>query len=245
MSASIKYWNRDRDTDARVKNAIQYIKSAFNKQTKNAKVINIDLMVCGHGAHPFGSASQPGDYIDFMVGIGQERIKEFGEHDLKEFYSKLQNELAKLHISFKWNTIWPYVGGRDCKLDVINEVYQLDCIPKEFDTLNKLLTKYTNKSLNPYEWYVVRLFGKRGKYDESGDKTFRCYDNSRCQRAIDVIRKYCTSKYDILTWSLVKYDDIDTDYSIHYETECYGYRDIKLHIIVKTPTGRNKCDMMF
>lgn len=72
--------------------------------------------------------------------------------------------------------------------------------------------------------YSVQLFGKRGRYDESGDR-FYYHKRAEMQQALSEIIEYIKQQgrtiRNVRSW---RDDDIETGYSRAYETECYGCR---------------------
>lgn len=237
-----------------VNNIMNKIKQMF-AEDKNAqcKEVKIGLLVCGHGAHPFGAAALPTDYIDFSIQIGKESYTGYGSYDIEHLYRHIHNRLENLKktdkryatLSFESKEIYPYCGANNVRIsNTIPTIKMLAEPCKEFGQLNKMLVKYANKTINPLEWYRTDLCGKRGTYNESGTPTYNCFDTRCCQQIIDYIRKHKSSK-DKLTFNINANDDIDTEYSIKYETECYGRRYMSLTIDITTPTGRNKAHFAF
>lgn len=70
--------------------------------------------------------------------------------------------------------------------------------------------------------YLSNLFGKRGQYNESGKRDYTAFNKNRCEKYINNIKSFGRKKTNA---SIKNVDDIDTDYSIRYETECYGQRE--------------------
>lgn len=255
MSASVKYTNKSSDEITQdIIRIIAKIKQmlAEDKSTQ-CKEVNIGLSVCGHGAHPFGAAALSTDYIDFAIQVGKESWNGYGSRDIDKIYNTLKSQLEELKktdkryatISFESEEIYPYCGAKSVRFsNVIPTIKMLAEPCKEFEKLNKILLKYTNKTISPLKWYRVDLFGKRGTYDESGTPTYNCFDTRYCQQIIDYIKKHKSSK-DKLTFSITTNDDIDTEYSIKYETECYGRRYMSVVVDITTPTGRNKAHFAF
>lgn len=110
---------------------------------------------------------------------------------------------------------------------------------KEFAALNRTLSRHSGKTLDPFQLYNVRLTGKRGRYGESGQPEYGMHNAEACAEALSWIRKHKTAA-DKLSWVVADYDDIDTEYSIKYETECYGVRHKELNITLTTPKGKVK-----
>ena len=111
------------------------------------------------------------------------------------------------------------------------EIYAKPC--KEFISLYKLLEKYANKSLGE---------------TEGGARQYLCYNAKQCQNIIDTIRKHRTSK-DTLRFDIEECfshgDDYDYEIAQYQESEWYGSNQAKLHITIKTPSGKVKTDYKF
>ena len=111
-----------------------------------------------------------------------------------------------------------------------------------------MLEKYANKSLGETEVFYARVCGKRSSWSECGTRKYLCYDAKRCQAIINTIRKCRTSK-DSFGFDVEECfshgDDYDYEIAQHQESEWYGSNQAKLHIIIKTPSGRVKVDYKF
>ncbi|MDD6552162.1 MAG: hypothetical protein PUF37_01045 [Prevotellaceae bacterium] len=95
----------------------------------------------------------------------------------------------------------------------------------EFVELKKYLLERFSFKIQQKDLYRVRLFGKRGYYDESGDKTYLCYLPKACAYLLQLLKSAKGSRI-----KLYFDDDIDTDDSIMYETECYGRRKVSFKV---------------
>jgi hypothetical protein len=93
--------------------------------------------------------------------------------------------------------------------------------------------------LKDYELYSVELFGKRGRYDESGMKEFLCHQPLRCKKALETLRKARTSGCT-LSIKLKNEDDGNYDESVRYETEYYGCRTRIMEVTINTKGGKKK-----
>ena len=119
---------------------------------------------------------------------------------------------------------------------------------KEFITLTKMLEKYTNKTIGETDVFFARVCGKRSSWSESGKRHYLCYDSQKCQAIIDEIRKHKASK-DTLTFDVEECfshgDEYDYNIAQYQESEWYGSNQAKLHITIKTPSGKVKADYKF
>lgn len=126
------------------------------------------------------------------------------------------------------------------------ELFAKPC--KEFVSLYRLLEKCANKSLGETEVFFARVCGKRSSWSESGKRSYLCYDAKQCQEIIDAIRKHRTSK-DVLTFAIEECfshgDEYDYEIAQYQESEWYGSNQAKLHITIKTPSGKVKADYKF
>lgn len=127
-------------------------------------------------------------------------------------------------------------------IDKFTDVKQVYLVPKpckEYKQLQKWLAKYGNFNLKDYELYSVELFGKRGRYDESGMKEFLCHQPSRCKKALETLRNARTSG---CTMSIKLENDDHGNYeeSVRYETEYYGVRYRVMNVTIYTKGGKKK-----
>jgi len=126
------------------------------------------------------------------------------------------------------------------------EMYAKPC--KEFITLYKMLEKYANRTLGETEVFFARVCGKRSSWSESGERQYLCYNAKQCQNIIDTIRKHRTSK-DSFGFEVEECfshgDDYDYEIAQYQESEWYGSNQTKLHITIKTPSGKVKADYKF
>lgn len=100
---------------------------------------------------------------------------------------------------------------------------------KEFNQLAKLVLKKYGINLGIKDLYSVHLFGKCGRYSESGSRNYNiAYNSATCQRYIDYIKSFGRKK---TTCKIVADDDMeDLEHSRIALTECYGYRTMRLRI---------------
>lgn len=121
----------------------------------------------------------------------------------------------------------------------VKQVYLVPKPCKEYTQLQKWLAKYGNFNLKDFELYSVSLFGKRGRYDESGMKEFLCHQPLRCKKALERLRKERTTGCT-LSIKLKNEDDGNYDESIRYETEYYGCRTRIMEVTINTKGGKKK-----
>ena len=98
---------------------------------------------------------------------------------------------------------------------------------KEFKTLSKVVEKKYGINLKLTDIYNVRLFGKSGRYDESGERVYVAFNDTMCNELINEIKSFGRKKTKA---TITNIDDIDTDYSRKYLTECYGIRKRSISI---------------
>ena len=121
----------------------------------------------------------------------------------------------------------------------VKSVYLVPKPCKEYGQLQRWLAKYANFNLKDYELYSVELFGKRGRYDESGMKEFLCHQPLRCKKALERLRKERTTGCT-LSVKLKNEDDGNYDESVRYETEYYGCRTRIMDVTINTKGGKKK-----
>lgn len=247
MSARIIYSNYKSDEiNTFAMKVTKQIATITKKQNGNVKSVNIDYYSVGHGRSPFGRGADVNSYIDFAVSVGELRVEGLGERDLNTLCRFVADMLSECEAyQFKTEEHSLYCGMHDVDIKCIREVVCLAKPCKEFDALNKFITKRTGKGIDILKWYDVDLFGKRGSYDESGNKTYLCFNAKKCAAILAEIKPKATAK-DTMTFAIVEQDYIDDlDYSIRYETECYGRRYNRLEVKVTTPSGREKLNKKF
>lgn len=228
----------------------QLLFNEVEKQLKQGSELNLDVLSCGHGNRPFGSNPDPESWIDYSITINNKKIIEcltFGELKLeienfyKEFDKKKDKRKYNKTLFCESNSKSLDWSGNHTLL-FPTKIIWLNDIPKEFYTLQKHIFRYTINQflIQPNNFYEVKLFGKRGHYDESGNRVYFMLDPKLCNYYIQWIREHRSSR-DILDVSIEKYDYLDDlDYSIEYETECYGTRKVELSIKVLTPARKVK-----
>lgn len=204
--------------------------------------VNIDFLQVGHGFRPFGK-NGPNDFIDFTLSVCGTKVSGLGKYDASDILNNLKKSLVDNNhqdvIECEDKDIFLTYGNfiPDMVLPLKYRYYSKPC--KEFDELNKLLKKRCGKELGYKDLYRVDLFGKRGSYSESGSQYLFCYDAKYCTKAIKWVKDNYKDKQK-LTFEVTTIDDIDTDYSVRYETECYGSRLVTLHFNLKTEGGKER-----
>ena len=98
---------------------------------------------------------------------------------------------------------------------------------KRVKILSKLVEKKYGINLKLTDIYNVRLFGKSGRYDESGERVYVAFNDTMCNELINEIKSFGRKKTKA---TITNIDDIDTDYSRKYLTECYGIRKRSISI---------------
>lgn len=75
--------------------------------------------------------------------------------------------------------------------------------------------------------FCVKLFGKRGYYSESGERQYlpNCYWVTK-----QLAKILSENDSKVVSVETRTYDEIDTDYSRRYETECYGTKTTDITI---------------
>lgn len=118
-----------------------------------------------------------------------------------------------------------------------------------FKKLDGKLSKYGDRKLGQYECFVVRQFGKRGRYS---DTDCPMYLSQQCKRSEGIcgdILKWITAnrkgKNTLKVETIERVDHEDEQYSRYYETECYGSRQVNLVLSVVTPSGKVKASSEF
>lgn len=249
MSASVKYStiSNEQVTEYATKIALN-IKDILIKDIKKEEQtysqVKVEVWTTGHGIRPFGN-NAPTDYIDLTLKMRGLKVEGLGTRDVNRVLNKAKtllkadNRLPIDRLEITDSEIRYSYGLSDSEtLPTQFRLYSKPC--KEFVQMNRMIQRYTAKNIAMKDLYSVNLFGKRGQYDESGDQNLRCYNSAFCQSVIDWIRTHKLTS-DTLSVKVEKRDYIDDlDYSIRYETECYGQRVIRLVLAVTTKGGKVK-----
>jgi hypothetical protein len=221
-----------------------YIKKTF-KQMGSRTNCELDIRLNNWGSRLNGKWHWSRTEIEFDNTIYEYKDKQV---DDVAFIRILNDAVALSNVRCKvYNQTYGdgYWTPQETRFERV-EIYAKPC--KEFITLYKMLEKYANKSLGETEVFYARVCGKRSSWSECGTRKYLCYDAKQCQAIIDTIRKYRTSKdsfgFDVED-CFSHGDDYDYEIAQHQESEWYGSNQAKLHIIIKTPSGRVKADYKF
>lgn len=199
---------------------IAAIKKELKAKSGNVKEVDVEVYVYGHGARPFGSYL-PNDYRDVTIRVGKNHWDGLDNYDVPV----LKHELEKYVKEFD-NVVRDGVFFSE-DFPKTFRMFGKPC--KEFKQLAKLVEKKYGIVLKVDDLYNVRLFGKSGRYGESGEREYAAFSETLCLFYINEIKSFGRKKTKA---TITNMDDIDTDYSARYLTECYGYRkrgiDVKL-----------------
>ena len=117
------------------------------------------------------------------------------------------------------------------------EIFGKPC--KEFNELNKILSKYGSKEVGEFDVFHVRVCGKRSTYSESGDYHYLCHDKNACLSIIEYI-KANKGRNGIVSIEVKEYLDHGDDYDIamRTESEWYGSMGNSLKVTIKGGKGK-------
>ena len=223
MSARCKYTTGKTDAQLKetAKDIFNHIKAEMVTDKSDVKEVTLNLSMVGHGFRPFGD-NDPSAYIDLCIdvcghqfdGIGSCEIikvaKELGTLAKSAGYEMEDKEhQADLRTTFTFPTTFR-TYGKPCKA---------------FKELAKVVERKTGLVLEPTTLYRCRLFGKRSTYGESGRKYYTAFNERECARLLENVKSFGRKR---IKAEVTTYDDIDTDTSSRYETECYGSREVTL-----------------
>lgn len=202
------------------------VKSLLDVDSHDVRECKVKVSVVGHGLRPFGDY-EPSDYIDLSITVGGKSFDGLGKYDVGEIALDLRSLAEKSGIEVE-DTDLHYSCGNftpDCVFPSVYRTYGEPC--SEFRELKELAKRELGITLDSKTLYGVRLFGKRGRYGESGRRAYTAYDVMECRQLIAGIKSHEGEK---VVGKVCKVDDIDTDYSRRYETECYGYRTVTIQV---------------
>ena len=188
---------------------------------------NVEVSLMGHGDRPCGSSPSKGDYRDVTVAVGDTKWSGLGLADMYRLkgelakYSHLFDNVATKDLYFSYGNFTPDVEG----FPVAFRKFSEPC--DEFKELSKLVMERYGMKLKVDDLYEVSLFGKSGRYGESGERRYTAFDKLECRRCINEIKSYGNRK---TVAAIRNFDDIDTMHSRTYLTECYGDRRRSLDI---------------
>lgn len=121
------------------------------------------------------------------------------------------------------------------------EIFAKPC--KEFNQLNKYLSKCGVKEIDDYDVFSVRVCGKRSSYSDSGRYYYLCHNPKMCLSIIDYIKSN-KGRNGIISIKVEQYLDhgYEEEYRIaqYQESEWYGKRGNNLTITING--GKNKKD---
>lgn len=199
---------------------IAIVKKELKGMNGNVNEVKVEVCLYGHGMRPFGNYS-PNDYLDVSIKVGKNHWDGLDKYDV----SNLRNELNKYIKDFDnvaTEGIFFSYGNFTPDVDAFPTTFRMFGKPcKEFNQLTKLMEKKYGIALKIDDLYRVELFGKSGRYGESGTRAYTAFNPSSCLEYINEIKSFGRKK---TTATIANIDDIDTDYSARYLTECYGCR---------------------
>lgn len=221
----------------------KYIKECSKKLNEKTSSINVPI---GHDS--------------WYSGRGNDRVFHytkiyFGDNNYK-FYDKEINDkdfVVIVKTAFKESKCkgkvnveeWDmYEGWRRIHNVRFDSLVLLGKPCKEFNTLSRMLKKYTNKELGETDVNSSSVCGKRSSWSADENSTdFLCYQPKKCQRAINFIREKRSSK-DKLYFEIkneLEHDD-EYEYKIaqYQESEWYATEYNYLELKVTTPMGKTK-----
>lgn len=200
---------------------ISAIKKELSSKKDNINESKVEVILMGHGARPFGSYL-PTDYRDITIKVGNTRWNGLDDYDVRALGYELNKRLNEFDNVEKEGLFFSY-GNFTPDVEDFPTTFRMFGKPcKEYQQLSKLMEKKYGITLKVDELYIVNLFGKRGQYNESGKRDYTAFNKNRCEKYINNIKSFGRKKTNA---SIKNVDDIDTDYSIRYETECYGQRE--------------------
>lgn len=200
-------------------------------------------------------------YIDsYSIKVeGEDFAKTKTHYDVMEVFSELRNLLNEQKKVKGWsglNFMSEKVELASCdwsgyQVSIIPKVCLADAPCSEYKSLMNYINKYGttagfyggNVHMTNYEFFSAAMGGKRGSlWDEYGERLFLDNKPKKCARILEELRKARGSK-DVMVCKRgeEKYmDDIDRQYSIMQEIECYGEKRQYLSITIRTPQGKVK-----
>lgn len=199
---------------------ISAVKKELKGKKENVNEAKVEVCLYGHGARPFGSYL-PNDYRDVTIKVGNNHWDGLDNYDV----STLKNELNKFVGEFDevvTDGVFFSYGNFTADVEKFPTTFRMFGKPcKEFKALAKLVEKKYGINLKLSDLYNVRLFGKSGRYDESGERDYVAFNETMCNAIINEIKSFGRKRTKA---TITNIDDIDADYSRKYLTECYGSR---------------------
>lgn len=205
---------------------IAAVKKELKGKKDNVNEVKVEVCLYGHGARPFGSYL-PNDYRDVTIKVGKNHWDGLDDYDVNMLKYSLEKFVGEFDEVATDGIFFSY-GNFTADVENFPTTFRMFGKPcKEFKTLAKLVEKKYGISLKVTDLYNVRLFGKSGRYGESGERVYAAFNETMCSAFINEIKSFGRKKTKA---TITNMDDIDTDYSERYLTECYGYRKRGLSI---------------
>ena len=223
MPARCKYTTGKTDAQLKetAKDIFNHIKAEMLTDKSNVKEVTLNLSMVGHGLRPFGN-NDPSAYIDLCVDVCGHSFSGIGSCEILKVAKEL-GTLAK-SAGYEIEEKEHHADQRTTfKFPTTFRTYGNPC--KEFKELAKVVERKTGLVLEPTTLYRCRLFGKRSTYGESGRKYYTAFNERECARLLENVKSFGRKR---IKAEVTTYDDIDTDTSSRYETECYGSREVTL-----------------
>lgn len=235
----------NRTSDVLAKEMMTKIKK-YISQNKQENYISIVMNYGqnGYGIRPFGTGCEDRQrkkecLVTYTMGIDGLEVKyEFmNQSALGSLSKKLVEELKKQYEDVIINM--KSIGENWNYTDVIDNIAIINPC-KEFTKLQKLILKKTGYELKPLDLYRVRTSGKRGAYYEDvRDRNYLSVDPQKCSRELENLTKFFKPRRECKCKIVHHSDTSDRNYSMYYETECYGSKETALEITQSTSTGRS------
>lgn len=215
---------------------IKYIKSLKQKvNNKSSQYFELPIWESWTHGTNINFAMIEIDGIEFLV----DPCQSYKIYQLNSDFLKIANSLA---IKMNANIITSYeselIGWSSLKH---NYAKGIEFRSKPCNEYNKLKSWLIRKGINlksDWDMYSIELFGKRGQYDESGSKKYLAHKANVCNRILDELKQSYHYGDKLTLSELKEIDDIDTGYSIEYETECYGTRIKYYDISIFAKSGK-------
>lgn len=197
------------------------LKKNLSAMRDDVNEIKLEVRVCGHGFRPFGNYFKD-DYRDVSILVGRDKWDGLNDMDVSSLKYELNKHLGEFD-NVETDGIFFNYGNFTADVEDFPTTFRMLGTPcKEFKELAKLVDKKYSIKLKPQDIYIVALFGKSGRYGESGKREYTAFNAARCSKIISEIKSFGRKK---TTATIATLDDIDTDYSERYLTECYGTRE--------------------
>lgn len=221
-----------------------YIKSQqklLGDKTNDQLNVSISNWVCGMGQDKKWSRTE------IRIGDNQYIFKdrEIGEETFIHLLNKaLQASGVKGKVFYDeyGDGFWTPKTTRFNRLEIFNK----PC--KEFDSLNKTLSKYGSKKIDDLDVFSVRVCGKRQSHSDCGNYYYLCHCPKICLSIIDYI-KTNKGRFGVVKTRVDEYLDHgdEEDYRIaqYQESEWYGKRGNAITISIKGGKGKKDYEQKF